>query len=123
MTTFALRCLDKTIWTGDALSPSIFNPDKITFGSDFSFSVRVMDCKSKEIDFATSEVTGMKLTIKYGQQIVKENLQLALDSVANRYYIICSKDDFVIKGSYILEVTVVNSTDAAFVNNFYIEIA
>jgi hypothetical protein len=123
MTTFALRCLDKTIWTGDPLSPSIFSPDKINFGSDFSLSVRVIGCDNKEIIYAESEVTGMTVTIKYCDQIVKENVALMLDNVANRYYIILSKDDFVVKGSYVLEVSVTNTDAYIFVNKFFVEIA
>lgn len=122
MTTI-LRCLHKTIWTGDALSPSIFKQDKIVMGSDFTLNVRLMDCSNKEVIYANSSIKGMTCDIRYGNVIVKEKLNLTLDNIANRYTMVFSSEDFATKGSYKLTVGVVNTDGSVFYKDFFVEIS
>lgn len=117
-----LQCLCKTIWTGGAISQSMFSPDKIKLGSDFNFNIRVMDCKGKETVFADSNVSSCEIDILYGEVIIKESLQLLLDNITNRYYIIMSHEDFVVKGSYNIKTSICNTSGSLFFNDFYIEI-
>lgn len=118
-----LRCLHKTIWTGDALSPSIFKQDKVVLGSDFSLIIRMMDCSNKEVVYDGSTVTGMTCDIRYGDVIVKEKLNLTLDNITNRYTMVLSSEDFTTKGSYKLTVGVTNTDGSVFYQDFFVEIS